>query len=61
MSTTLQCLKTKNKLKKKRRNHGTPLVVQWLGLHVSSTGGVGSIPGRRTNIPHAAWHSQEIF
>ena len=27
---------------------GTFLVVQWLGLHTSIAGGVGSIPGQRT-------------
>jgi len=25
--------------------HGTSLVVQWLRLHASNAGGVGSIPG----------------
>ena len=29
------------------------LVVQWLGLHASTTGGSGLIPGQRTKIPHA--------
>ena len=31
---------------------GTSLVVQWLRLCVSSAGGVGSIPGQGTKIPH---------
>ena len=34
---------------------GTPLEVQWLGLCASTAGGTGSIPGRKTKIPHAAW------
>ena len=32
---------------------GTSLVVQWLRLHASNTGGVGSIPGQGTKNPHA--------
>ena len=35
---------------------GTSLVVQWLGLCVSTAGGTGSIPGRGTKIPHALRH-----
>ena len=38
---------------------GASLVVQWLRLHASTAGGMGSIPGRGTKIPHAAWHSHE--
>ena len=34
---------------------GSSLAVQWLILCASNTGGVGSIPGRGTNTPHAAW------
>ena len=30
----------------KIKNSGTSLVVQWLGLCASSTGGAGSMPGR---------------
>ena len=33
-------------------------MVQWLGL-ASTAGGKGSIPGWRTKIPHATWHSQK--
>ena len=33
---------------------GTSLVVQRLRLHASNAGGVGSIPGWGTKIPHAA-------
>ena len=32
----------------KSRPHGTSLVVQWLRLHASKTGGTGSIPGWET-------------
>ena len=38
---------------------GTSLVVQWLRLCSSTTGGRGSTPGRGTKIPHAAPHGQE--
>ena len=36
----------------------TSLVVQWVRLHASNTGGKGLIPGWGTMIPHAAWHGQ---
>ena len=32
----------------------TSWVVQWLNLCASTAGGLGSIPGRETEIPHAA-------
>ena len=32
---------------------GTSLAVQWLRLRATSTGSMGSIPGRGTKIPHA--------
>ena len=38
---------------------GTSLVVQCLRLYPSNVGGVGSIPGQRTKIPYAPWHSKE--
>ena len=38
---------------------GTSLAVQWLRLCTSSIGGIGSIPGQRTKIPHATWCSQK--
>ena len=31
------------------------LTVQWLGLCVSTAGGMSSISDRGTKIPHAAW------
>ena len=34
---------------------GTSLVVQWLRLHVPTAGGMGSILGQGTKIPHASW------
>ena len=34
---------------------GNCLTVQWLGLHVSTAGGPGSIPGQGTTIPQATW------
>ena len=35
-------------------------MVQWLGLHASTWGGTGSIPGWETKIPKALWCSQKI-
>ena len=29
-------------------------MVQWVGLHTSTAGGTGSIPGQGTKIPHAS-------
>ena len=40
---------------------GTSLVIQWFRLHASNAGGVGSIPGWGTNIPHAVEHGQKFF
>ena len=38
----------------KKRNTRTSLAVQWLRLRASTAGGVGTIPGQGTKIPHAA-------
>ena len=38
---------------------GTSLAVQWLRLCASTAGGMGSIPGQGTKIPHAVWCSQK--
>ena len=38
---------------------GTSLVVQWLRICASTAGGMGSIPGWGTKIPHAAQSSQK--
>ena len=38
---------------------GTPLAVQWLGLHASTARGTGSIPAQRTKILHAVQCSQK--
>ena len=38
---------------------GTSLAVQWLRLRASTAGGMGSIPGQGTKIPHAALHGQK--
>ena len=37
---------------------GNCLVVQWLGFHASSVGGMGSIPAWGTKIPHSPWCGQ---
>ena len=34
-------------------------MVQWLGCHALTAEGPGSIPGRGTKIPQAAWHGQK--
>lgn len=34
-------------------------MVEWLRLSASTVGGMGSIPGQRTNIPSATWHNQK--
>ena len=34
-------------------NRGTSLAGQWLRLHAAAAGGMGSIPGPGTKIPHA--------
>ena len=34
-------------------------MVQWLRLHASTAGGMGSIPGQGTKIPHALRHGQK--
>ena len=38
----------------KTNEQGISPVVQWLRLHASNAGGVGSIPGQGTKIPHAS-------
>ena len=35
------------------KNVGNSQAVQWLGLHASTLGGIGSIPGQGTKIPQA--------
>ena len=47
------------KLKKKKKELGNSLVVQWLGLHASTAGGIGSIPGWETNNLHATRHGKK--
>ena len=36
-----------------KRAVGNSLAVQWLGLHASTVGGLGLIPGQGTKIPQA--------
>ena len=40
---------------------GTSLAVQWLRLHASNAGGMGSIPVEGTKILQAVQHSQKKF
>ena len=43
---------------------GTSLAVHWLRLHASTAGGMGSIPGWGTKIPHATrktWPKKKIL
>ena len=44
----------------KKSHWGTSLAVQWLRLCASTAGGVGSIPGQGTKIPHASLPGQKI-
>ena len=44
---------------KKEARVGTSLVVQWLRRRTPSAGGTGSIPGRGTKIPRAAWRGRK--
>ena len=34
-------------------------MVQWLILHASTAGGMGSIPSQGTKIPHVMWRGQK--
>ena len=34
-------------------------MVQWLGLHASTAGDTGWIPGQGAKITHDMWHSQK--
>ena len=38
---------------------GNSLTVQWLGLHASTVGGIGSTPGWGTKILHASQRGQK--
>ena len=38
---------------------GTSQAVQWLRLHTSAAGAMGSIPGHGTKIPHATHCDQK--
>ena len=38
---------------------GASLEFQWLRCHASTAGGIGSIPGQGTKIPHATQSSQK--
>ena len=38
---------------------GTSLETQWLRNHTSTAGGLGSIPGPGTKMPHAMQHGQK--
>ena len=49
----------KHYAKWKKLNTGNSGAVQWLGLSAFTTVDPGSIPGRRTKIPQAVWHSKK--
>ena len=38
---------------------GTSVLFQWLRLRAPTAGGLGSIPGQGTKIPHAVWFGQK--
>ena len=55
------CFDAKTELSSCSRNstaQGNSLAIQWLGLHTLTAEGPGSIPGRGTKIPQAAWRGQ---
>ena len=37
------------------KKKGTSLAIRWLGLHMSTAGGTGLIPGQESKIPQAQW------
>ena len=45
---------TKLEILQNTKTYGTSLAVQWLRFCASNAGGMGSIPGRGTKIPHVA-------
>ena len=45
------------KLENIEKLKGNSLVVQWLELHASTAGGMGSVPGWGAKILHAIWCS----
>ena len=47
-------------LLQKQHHEGTSLEVQRLRLCASTAGSAGSIPGRGTKVPHAAWCGQKV-
>ena len=55
----MDCLKDFNNICYRNNVRGNSLVVQWLGLHASTAGGMGLIPGWGTEMLCAAWCSQK--
>jgi len=41
------------------KNNRESFMVQWLGLHTSTAGSMGSIPGWGANIVHATHYSRK--
>lgn len=46
-------------MEKRKEREGNCLAVQWLGLGTFAAEGLGSIPGRGTEIPQARLHSRK--
>ena len=44
---------------KKKTCVGTSPMVQWLRLHASTAGSMGSTPEQGSEISHAVWHSHK--
>lgn len=42
----------------KETSSGNSLAAQWLGIRASTAGGVGSVPGGGTKIPHNTYCGQ---
>ena len=61
-SIEFKLLEIRNKVKtvkEKKSKLGTSPVVQWLRLWASTAGGMGSIPGWGTKVPHAVQCGQK--
>ena len=50
---------TLKKKKIQKKKDGASLVIQWLGLCASTAGGMGSVPGQGTGIPHTSKWGQK--
>ena len=59
MRTVCTGAETEAQRRDRTQARGNSLAVLWLGLLAFTAEGVGSIPGRGSEIPQAAWHGQK--